>query len=274
MKNSLLERRKPRVTGARRASGTALSLRARQWRILVVGCGSIGRRHIRNLLSLGQRTLHLVEMDHVRLQQGTQEFGVPGTRTLEESWAWRPEVVIVANPTSWHVETATAAAAQGCHLLIEKPLSDRLEGVEALLRMVGEKQLIALVGCNLRFHPGPALIHHWLTQSECGKILSARFEAGSYLPSWRPGTDFRVSYSAQAALGGGCVLDDIHELDLACWLFGMPREVVAITQDGSALEWAADGRFVLVGRLALDDLRRVAASVPPAPASGRGPGTR
>lgn len=213
---------------------------APQRRILVVGCGSIGRRHITNLLACGQQAIRLVDPDERALAQACGTFKLEGVANLDEGLRWEPDAVVIATPTSTHIETALAAAEQGSHLLIEKPLGDRLDGIEKLIELVHAKRLVSLVACNMRFHPGPRLVHDALAKGMVGAPLGARFEVGSYLPSWRPGTDYHLSYSARPEMGGGCVLDMIHELDLACWMFGFPSEVVAMTQPGKSLGVAAE----------------------------------
>lgn len=205
-------------------------------KILIVGCGSIGRRHAANVLDLNAHQVRLVEPDAQQLKQRCEEFGVSGSRTLDEGLAWEPEAVIVANPPAEHLSTAVAAARRGSHLFIEKPLGNSLQGVEELLSLAQRHRLVTLIGCNIRFHPGPKLAQQALVSGAIGQPLSARFEVGSYLPSWRPGTDFRKSYSARKALGGGCILDAIHEVDLACWFFGWPHAVFCATGSGCHLD--------------------------------------
>ncbi len=225
----------------------------RQWRILIVGGGSIGRRHIANWLALGQKTLGLVEPDAETRAHACSEFGLQGWAGLEAGLAWAPEVVLVANPTSEHLETALAAVRQGCHLFIEKPLSDRLEGVDELVQLVQAQRLVSLIGCNMRFHPGPRLLRQALDEGRIGRPLSARLDVGSYLPSWRPGTDYRRSYSARRSMGGGCLLDAIHELDAACWYFGFPSEVMAMARPGTSLGIETEESVEVILRFA-DDL--------------------
>jgi len=212
-----------------------MSAPTRQWRILVMGCGSIGRRHARNLLALEQHQVHLVDPDPATLSQACEELGVSGSRTLAQGLAWSPEAAIIATPTSMHVDTALELARHRCHLFIEKPLGASLEGTDALVQLARAHRLVTLVGCNMRFHPGPRLVHQTLAAGAIGSPLGARLEVGSYLPSWHPGHAYQYSYSAQEALGGGCVLDAIHELDLACWWFGWPKEVVAALRPGTSL---------------------------------------
>ena len=117
---------------------------------------------------------------------------------------------------------AQACADAGLHLFIEKPLSDRFTGVEHLLETVRSRDLTGMVGFNLRYEPGLL----WLKQNiDPRTIAFGRVEFGSYLPSWRPEQDYRLGYSARKDLGGGIVLDDVHEIDYPCWIFGLPQRV-------------------------------------------------
>src|SRR5262249_30026105 len=105
-----------------------------------------------------------------------------------------------------------------------------------LKSLVREKKLTSLVGCNMRFHPGPARVKQLLEEEALGKILFARIHAGSYLPEWRPGSDYRSNYAAKAATGGGCLLDCIHEIDLARWYLGEVESVYCCAGHLSSLE--------------------------------------
>src|SRR6185312_12815642 len=121
---------------------------------VVIGCGSIGQRHLRNLAAEGVRRLVGVDPDADR------RAAVAGTASvvasLDDAWSHEPQLAVVATPTMRHLADALAAATHGCDLLVEKPLADTLDGVDALIDAAGEK--VTLVGCNLRFHPGPARI--------------------------------------------------------------------------------------------------------------------
>lgn len=209
-------------------------------RVAVIGCGSIGRRHLRNLQSLGYTDLLVVESNSAIRAQVTTHHNVLCYTTLDEALAQEPAVVIVATPSQTHSTVALAAAQRGCHLLIEKPLSHTLEGLDALCHVVRQQRLITLVGCNMRFHPGPAQVYHWLQAEQVGEVLGARFHTGSYLPRWRPQQDYRDSYSASPHWGGA-VLDCIHELDLALWLLGEARLVASVTRPASVLGLQTDG---------------------------------
>jgi predicted dehydrogenase len=167
-------------------------------------------------------------------------FGVPVVTSINEVWERRPGTVIVAAPTNNHIELALAAAKIGSHILIEKPLSHTLDGVGQLQKEVRKNGLVSLVGCNMRFHPGPAQVKEWLDQGIIGETLSARVQTGSYLPRWRPDQDYRGSYSASPEWGGA-VLDCIHEVDLALWLMGPGELAAAVTRPASVLGLETDG---------------------------------
>lgn len=188
-------------------------------RALIVGVGSIGRRHASNLRALGVEDIALCD-PHQPVGLNSELTGAPWYSTLQEGFAWGPTAVFVTNPSSMHRDTAWRAAEQGCHLFIEKPVSHESQGVDQLIAEVERRKLVAMVGCNMRFHPGPAMVKRLIDSGSIGSIIAARLYTGSYLPGWRPAVDYRLSYSAHVELGGGAMLDCIHEIDLALWYLG------------------------------------------------------
>ncbi|OGJ78490.1 hypothetical protein A2398_02505 [Candidatus Peribacteria bacterium RIFOXYB1_FULL_57_12] len=136
---------------------------------------------------------------------------------------WKPDLVFVCSPTALHVPQAMKAVEAGAHVFIEKPLSHTMEGVEELRKLVEKEKHVVMVGCNMRFHPGVKEVKRLLEEGAIGTPMSARIVYSGYLPSWRPGQDYKKSYSASVSQGG-VVLDCIHEIDLALWELG-PAEV-------------------------------------------------
>ena len=174
-------------------------------RFLVIGCGSIGKRHIRNLISLGIDGVNDIiafDLDPARREEVEKKLGIATAQTIAAAWASRPEVCLITAPTAFHLTLARQAAERNCHLFIEKPLSHNWAGVEQLMSTVTDNHSITLVGCNLRFHPGLEKIKNLLAENAIGKIIAARVEVGQYLPDWHPWEDYRQSYSARRALGG------------------------------------------------------------------------
>ena len=210
-------------------------------RILMIGTGSAGRRLLHNLSLLGQTDFHAF-----RSRTGVSTATVGGVEVcnhydLNEALAEQPDVVVIANPTSLHVPVALAAAEQGCHLFMEKPVSNSLDGIDRLLATVRRKKLVAAVGYNLRFHPALQALRQMLQQREIGDVLSVRAWVGQYLPDWHPDEDYRSSYVSKSDLGGGVILTLSHELDCLFWLFGDVAEVTAVTARAKNLQMETEG---------------------------------
>ncbi len=205
-------------------------------KFLIAGLGSIGQKHLHNLKNFLPCEILAYRVQKRELKEIEEKFGIKTYDDLEEALNERPDGVLVTNPTSLHIPVALSSAKRGCHLFIEKPLSDHLEGVNELEQIVKEKNLVCLIGCNFRFHPGLRLIKGFLDRQQIGKIISARIQTGEYLPNWHPWEDYREGYSAKKSMGGGVILTLIHELDYAYWFFGMPEKVFAFAGKLSQLE--------------------------------------
>lgn len=218
-------------------------------RILIAGLGAIGQRHARNLRALGGEALELLAFRRRRLphvvteslqrddsRNVETELGVSVFEDLDEALAAGPDAVFVCTPSSQHMEIAQRAAGAGCHLFIEKPLAHTLDGVGELRDTVAAGKLVALVGCQWRYHPGVRWLREVLHGGGLGPLISADIDYAEYLPDWHPYEDYRTSFAARAELGGGVVLTQIHDYDLAWWLFGPPRTVTATGGHLSDLE--------------------------------------
>lgn len=220
----------------RAATVSPLPVKASGPHVLVIGSGSIGRRHAKNLADLGAK-VSLFDINRTLLMNVCTENNYTPVKDLEQALAKEHYcAALICSPTSLHLEHALRAAAAGCHLFIEKPISDTLDGLPRLLDLIQEKNLVTLVGCNFRFHPGLMKIHLLLHKGAIGRIISSRAQFGQYLPDWHPWEDYRHTYSAQKKLGGGVILDRIHEIDYMRWLFGEVSEVTAMAGHFSHLE--------------------------------------
>jgi len=205
-------------------------------KILVIGCGSIGRRHARNLRDLGVKDLLVFDPEKERATQLAGECEAFSADTLEQSYGHQPEAVLICAPTSLHLSLARQALEHDCHIFLEKPLSHSMDGVTDFLAEVEARHRVLLVGYNLRFDPLLRQLHAWLNESRIGRVVSARLHFGSYLPWRHPWEDYRFGYGARRDLGGGVILDAIHELDYALWLFGHPKRVYCAGGKHSSLE--------------------------------------
>lgn len=217
-------------------------------RFFVIGCGSIGKRHIRNLLSLEAGAVLAYDPVESRRREMGEMPQVEIVDSIDGAWGWKPDAVLVCSPNIHHVEHAVRAVEHDCHLFIEKPLSHQMEGVDRLIQLIRKKKRVSLVGCNMRFHPGLKKVKELVEQGAIGPIVGARAEFGQYLPDWRPQSDYRRSYSARRDLGGGIVLDAIHEIDYLRWLAGGVKMVSCLMDKVSHLEMDVEDAASMVLR--------------------------
>jgi predicted dehydrogenase len=156
--------------------------------------------------------------------------------SLDEALRFRPQAAVIASPASHHLDVALPLAQAGVHLLVEKPISSTIQGVSELIAVCKARGITLMTGYNLRFLPSLQRFRGLLEEKRVGRVLSVRAEIGQFLPSWRPGSDYRQSVSAKAALGGGVLLELSHEIDYLRWLFGEVEWVSAIQRKQSSLE--------------------------------------
>ena len=206
-------------------------------KFLVIGVGSIGRRHAANLRALGAGTVTVTDADVARLEHVARALGVQAIPHLDAALGTGPDGVVVCTPTHLHLGMARAAVEAGAHVLVEKPLAPSLDGVERLAEAARRHGRRLYVGCNMRFHPGVATLRHGLTAGVVGRARSYYARFSHSLPNRRPaGQDYRETYSARRAEGGGVILDGVHELDYLRWLGGEVAGVDAWAAHVSDLE--------------------------------------
>ncbi len=209
-------------------------------RFIVIGCGSIGQRHISNLIALDAGRVIAFDTQSEQRHMVEENFKIKTVSTLEDGWKECPTVALIAAPSNLHVPLAMEATKHDCHLFVEKPLSHTLDGVEELLTVVEARHLTTMVGCNMRFHPGPIIVKKLLGEKIIGEVIAARIQTGSYLPRWRPWQDYRQSYSASPEWGGA-ILDCIHEIDLALWYLGPAKVAAAVHLPAKTIGLETDG---------------------------------
>jgi predicted dehydrogenase len=193
-------------------------------KFLIAGLGSIGRRHLRNLVALGEKDILLYRTFQSTLPDEDLD-GFPVETELQAALDQRPDAVIVSNPTSLHLNVALPATEAGCHILLEKPVSHSMDGLDQLAAAVERSGSRVLVGFQFRFHPSLLQIDRWILAGEIGRPLSVRAAYGEYLPRMHPWEDYRTSYSARRDLGGGVILTLCHPLDYIRWLLGEVEEL-------------------------------------------------
>lgn len=204
-------------------------------RFVIVGLGSIGARHLRNL-----RILYPNAQIAVLRRAVSAPVPVDGSdyvfRDLAEVIAFAPVAAFIAGPAPWHMTVATRLANAGVHLFIEKPIAIDLASARVLLSLCRKRGLALAVGYVMRFDPLLTKFRELVRSGAVGHAYSVRIEVGQYLPDWRPGTDYRQGVSARSELGGGVLLELSHEFDYLQWIFGMPKRVMAMGGHSGQLE--------------------------------------
>ena len=189
-------------------------------RFLIAGLGSIGRRHFRNLIALGEKDIVLLRSHKGTLPED-ELAGYPVEMDIHEALRkHKPQAVIVANPTSLHLDIAIPAAEVGSHILLEKPVSDSLDRLDLLKKAAEKSGSRILVGFQFRYHPTLNKARELIQSGALGRVLTAHAHWGEYLPQWHPWEDYRKSYAARADLGGGVVITLTHPLDYLRYLLG------------------------------------------------------
>ncbi len=202
-------------------------------RILIVGAGSIGERHLRCFLATGRAEMSFVEVNpHLRTTIA-ERYGIgPGYARLEDAIERPLDAAVVATPTSLHVLQASVLLKRGAHVLIEKPLGVNLDGVDAMIDLAGRRKVVIAVAYVMRTHPALAAMRDALRAGRFGKPLELIAVAGQDFAVYRPA--YRDTYYARRELGGGAVQDALtHVLNAGEWLVGPIERVVA---DGARLK--------------------------------------
>lgn len=204
-------------------------------KILIAGLGSIGRRHLRNLITLGVEDIILNRSGKATLDDA-ELANFKSYSNLDEALTQKPDGVIVSNPSALHLAVALPAAKADANLLIEKPVSHSLEGLDTLQQALDLNKKRAMTGFHFRFHPVLRQIKQILEEKSLGKALYAKVHWGEYLPDWHPWEDYRQSYAARAELGGGVVNTLSHPFDYLRWLLGDVESLGARCAHVSSLE--------------------------------------
>jgi predicted dehydrogenase len=217
--------------------------------VLIVGLGSIGKRHVGIIQSLFP-DINIIVLRHKKCDDDNiKELDLYKCVTsIDEVIDINPQAAIISNPASKHIEIAKILASKGVNLLIEKPISDSSKGVQELIDICYKNKVILMTGYNLRFLPSLIEFKKLAHSVEVGNIYSVRVETGQYLPSWRPEADYRKGVSAQKSLGGGALLELSHEIDYLSWIFGRVDWVKAHISKQSDLEIdVEDSAYVILG---------------------------
>jgi predicted dehydrogenase len=217
-------------------------------KILFIGLGGVGQRHLRNIKSLypkaeilAYRSRGLSQIISTDLQIESEygleeEYSIESFSNLADALKRKPFATIISNPSNMHIEPAIAGLKAGSNIFIEKPLSSNFLSIVPLLEIANSCKLTTMVGFQLRFSPLIKKIKSLLANNAIGKILSVRAEVCEYMPWFHRYEDYREIYASKKSMGGGVILTQIHEIDFLIDIFGFPSAVYAIGGKKSQLE--------------------------------------
>lgn len=218
------------------------------YKIALIGLGSIGQRHLFNIVKVLEAREIIYSIDLIR-REDSKELSKDIKSIISKVYIDYTEVpddydvIFVTNPTFLHFDTVKSFTSNTKHMFIEKPVfSDSVAPVHEL--MLNEEG-IYYVACPLRYTD---VIQHLKNEVDLSKVYSARAICSSYLPHWRAGVDYRNTYSAHADEGGGVSIDLIHEWDYIVYLFGHPDRVENFRGKVSHLEIDSDDLSVYIAK--------------------------
>jgi predicted dehydrogenase len=196
-------------------------------RVLVVGTGSIGERHLRCFLATGRVAAAIAEpVAPLRAAVASRNQVDAAAASLEEGLAWRPDVTVICTPANLHVPMAREAVAAGSHVLVEKPLSTSSEGVAELAATAAAAGRLVGLAYVYRVHPAIAAVRAAVHSGRFGDPVELVAVSGQNFPFYRPA--YRDIYYASRVTGGGAIQDALtHVVNAAEWIVGPTTRVVA-----------------------------------------------
>jgi predicted dehydrogenase len=203
--------------------------------VLLIGLGSIGKRHLANLLELGYSNIQIVSSKK-ELPHPYDKIEVHSTVQLalaNETF----EFAIICTPTAYHTEVFMQLLnAKVPNIYVEKPISHNWQYLDDIVSLAGKNNTHVTVGYDLHFDLGLQKVHSLLLDDVIGQLISVNAIVGQYLPDWRPSEDYRKGMSAKKETGGGVMLDLVHEFDYLYWLVGRVKTIASLNRNSGVLE--------------------------------------
>ncbi len=219
-------------------------------KVLIAGTGSIGLRHIKNIQRLDGNAQFLFLRQSERHDELSRDLGAEVISSLEFITKDNVDCAIVATPSALHSRLIVELIKLNIPMYIEKPVVTKMQDIGKVYDALKyyEYKKATLVGCNLRFLPSLIKVKEMLSSQVIGNVVRASFQAAQWLPDWRPNQDYTQSYSANPELGGGVVMDLIHELDAARWLLGEFDNVQAFVSSCPSLQIQSEAVACIIMR--------------------------
>ena len=221
------------------------------WHILILGAGSVGKRHFRNMAGMNCK-LSGMDPNVDRLLEISKEihlvFQFTSLEQIEKYWH-KFDGVVVCSPPKFHQDQCIAAAENGLPILSEKPLTKTLveaQKIANILNKIPNSQL--LLGYTYRWWKPLKKFREELELGRIGKPLHAKFVMSAHLADWHPWESYQDFFMSSKDLGGGALIDESHFVDLMLWFFGMPESVIANIDKLSNLDIETDDNVDIIVR--------------------------
>lgn len=218
-------------------------------KVLFIGLGGIGQRHLRNIKSLMGEGVELYayrtrnaqfvldgQLQIIENEKLNEKYSLKLVNSPEEAYRDGIKTVFICNPTSMHMKFLEEAVRSDCDIFIEKPISHNMRGIKRLEEEIQHRGNVVFVGYQNRYHPCIKKVKELIEGFCIGDIVSMRVEIGESVRNWHRYEDYRKMYACRKELGGGVIVTQIHELDYLYYLFGMPVSVYALGGHLSDLE--------------------------------------
>lgn len=223
-------------------------------KILFLGLGSIGQRHLINAkkifprsryyaLRIKKKNLIIQETNLIKKTSIEKYYKVNILKNYNEAINLKPDLTFICNPSSQHLDDAIRFAKVGSNLFIEKPLGDSKVMTKKLIHIVKKKKIITMIGFQSRFHPFVKHIKKIIKKKKFGKLIYGDFRFMTYLPNHHKYENFKNSYAALRKLGGGVISSLVHEIDLISFFFGQPKKVYSNTSNSKSIQIEAEDNF-------------------------------
>ena len=207
-------------------------------KILFVGLGSIGQRHLRNVKKfypntklsayrILNRKIILDNKNKLQRDNLNKKYNIRVFKNFKESLKDKPDAIFICNPTSMHIKYALIAARNKINIYVDKPLSDKMTGVTKLYNLVKKNKIIFMIGYQMRFLESLNYVKSIVDKKILGRLCGANIYNGEFLPDMHKYENYRKTTMAMKKLGGGVINSQIHELDYCVYLFGNPKTIYA-----------------------------------------------
>jgi predicted dehydrogenase len=210
--------------------------------ILVVGVGSVGKRHARNLSALGCK-ISCVDVESKRVQDLAEEIKVIGKyNSINSAFLsdQRYDGAVIASPTGSHSEALHQLANFNLPILLEKPVAKSLTDATKMSQVSIDNDIPVLLGYTWRWWKPLQRVQELIKLNAIGSIRHVQFNMSAHLADWHPWEPYQSFFMASAAQGGGALLDESHWIDMMIWFFGMPEKILGSVEKISDLEIETD----------------------------------